>query len=313
MPILRRALASTLAAACVLWSAVAFADLTPEQVAARRQLIEQAQTARSTGDHARALELAELAGKLSMSVSLRRFIAEEQLALGDSAAALGSAELCAQGASVPGSVEAEHRAPCEEVASQAKASVGYIVIKLKSPVADVVVRAGGRDVPAELLGQRYVVTAGSIAIEASARGYKPVTQTARVGRGEEVAITLELTPLVSEQPPPTPEDSGHFRLSPLLPIGAGVALSGFAVAIGVAVSGKLALDDYEERCTTAGAPSSCVAEQTSLQSDLDTRAIVVDTALAVAGVGLVLGTIGIFLSGTTEAQKAALWQGKVIF
>lgn len=292
----------------------ASAEPSPEQVAARRQLIEQAQAAREAADHARALELASLAGELSMSVSLRRFIAEEQLALGQSAAALGSAELCARDAKVPGALGAEHLGACEALAAQAREHVGFVVLRLEPSAPGARVTIGGHEMPGALLGQRYVVTAGEAHIEVSAEGFAPAEARVTVEPGREAEVSLKLVAAPRRLPAPKPPAPARgFHLSPLLPVGGSVALSGLAVALGVGVSGKLALDDYEARCTSAGAAQSCRGEQSELQADLDTRSIVVNTALGVAGVGLVLGTVGVFMSGTSDAQKAALWQGKVLF
>jgi hypothetical protein len=60
----------------------------------RRALLAQAQRARTQGNHSLALYFAEQAGRLQMTSSVRRFIAEEQLALGQLAEAVTSAEQC---------------------------------------------------------------------------------------------------------------------------------------------------------------------------------------------------------------------------
>ena len=132
---------------------------------------------------------------------------------------------------------------------------------------------------------------------------------AATAAGGEISVVLDPQRI----PKKDLEPKKHFYLSPLLPIGASVAVAGAGVALGFGISGKLALDDYEERCTIAGAPSSCELEQAELQSDLDGRAIAVDIALGLAGAGLITGTIGVFLTGATDEQKAALWQGKILF
>src|SRR5690349_3172205 len=91
----RRRAATAAAAACAafLWAGSAGAQ-NAAAIAARRSLIEQAQQARRAGDHVRALDLAERATQISMSPSLRLFIAQEQTALGRLADAFGNADLC---------------------------------------------------------------------------------------------------------------------------------------------------------------------------------------------------------------------------
>src|SRR5260370_40380255 len=62
----------------------------------RRALLEQAEKARDAEDHPRALSLAISAGDIRMTPSLRRFIAEEQYAVGQLADAMRNAERCVQ-------------------------------------------------------------------------------------------------------------------------------------------------------------------------------------------------------------------------
>lgn len=285
------------------------ADLTGEQVAARRQLIEQAQSSRATGDYARALELAARAGELEMSVSLRRFIAEVQFEVGDPAAALGSAELCERDARAASA--SEHADACASVASSAREHVGFVVVRLSPEVQGARVELAGREVPRLLWGERYVVKPGAITATATAADHEAATATVEVARGEVVELALTLKPKPRTGPvalePPT------YELSVLVPIGASVAVAGFAVALGVGLSAVTALSDYEDRCTKAGAPRGCEAEQQSLQDDLDLRAIGVNVAFGTAALGLVVGTVGLLLSGTPDETQAALWQGKVLF
>lgn len=286
------------------------AELSSEQVAARRGLIEGAQSAREAGDHARALDLASRAGELKMSVSLRRFIAEEQLATGQFAGALGSAELCVREARTEAPKD-DHSKACEALVVAAKPRVAALVIQPKAPLPGLRVTVAGQAVPAALLGQKYLVNPGQVTVEASAEGYLPFRATVSAQAGTELQVIVDPKPKPKEKL--APKKDGGFVLSPLLPIGAGVAVAGGAVALGFGVSGQLALADYEDRCTVAGAPRSCVAEQSELQSDLDGRAIAFDVALSLAGAGLVVGTIGVFLSGASDEQKAAMWQGKILF
>lgn len=291
-------------------SALHAAELSSGEVAARRGLIEGAQSAREAGDHTRALDLATRAGELKMSVSLRRFIAEEQLAVGHFASALGSAELCVREARAEAAQD-EHGKACEAVVVAAKPRVASLVIQPKLSVPGLRVTVAGQAVPAALFGQRYLVDPGEVVVEAGAEGYEPFRVTVAPQAGAELQVVVDPKPKPKEKSPVKKE--GGFVLSPLLPIGAGVAVAGGAVALGFGVSGQLALADYEDRCTVPGAPRSCAAEQTELQSDLDGRAIAFDVALSLAGAGLVVGTIGIFLSGPSEEQKAAMWQGKILF
>lgn len=284
-------------------------DLSAEGVATRRQLIEEAQSARGAGDDAKALDLASRAGALQMSVSLRRFIAEEQLAVGRSAAALGSAELCVREAKADPR-GAEHGVACEGVLATARTRVAFVVLRVRPANAAIHVKVAGQDVPNALLGERYVVDPGETTIDAAAEGFYPLQRKVTTASGDVTSVKLELVP---RPPSKDAQKRGGFTLSPLVPVGASVAVAGGLVALGVGVSGKVALDDYKGRCTVSSAPSTCGAEQRSLQSDLDRRAIAVDVALGVAAAGLVAGTVGLLLPHPTKQQKAAMWEGKILF
>lgn len=65
-----------------------------QRAPSRGALLAQAQRARAQGNHSLALYFAEQAGRLQMTSSVRRFIAEEQRALDRPADALTSAEQC---------------------------------------------------------------------------------------------------------------------------------------------------------------------------------------------------------------------------
>jgi hypothetical protein len=292
-------------------------DLPTEAMAARRELIERAQTARQAGDHTAALDLAQRAGQVEMSVSLRRFIAEEQLEVGEPAAALGSAEVCARDARASG--KTEHADACAALVAKAKELVAFVVIRVAPDVPGALVKLGPSEVPRALWGQRYVVKPGLVQVSASAPNHEPATASVEVARGAvgEIVVTLRELPARPDPerlaPGPEAPVPSTFELSPWVPIGGSVAVAGFAVALGLGLSGVAALSDYEERCTARGAPAACVDEQAELQADLDRRAVGVNVALGTAAAGLVAGTIGIFLSGVSDEQRAALWSGKVLF
>ena len=133
-PKLARTLWITCAAA-TLAAAQAAAQADPDVMAAtRRELIQEAQQARGSRDHLRALELANRAGQLGMTTALRRFIAEEQSALGLLGAALDSAERCVREAprdTAPAS--AEHAEACEALAAELRPRVERAVQEAPPP------------------------------------------------------------------------------------------------------------------------------------------------------------------------------------
>lgn len=288
--------------------------LGPTEVAARRDLIEQAQQASTAGDHARALDLATRAGELAMSVSLRRFIAEEQLALGKHADALGSAEICAKDARA--SHADDHAAACDQVIARAKPEVGYVVVVAPAGAKGARVRVNDHELPAALVGQRFVVDAGDVVVDATAEDAKPFHLVVKVERGASIDVPVSFVALpkpLAPKAPVAPATEGRFVVSPLVPIGAAVAGASFLVALGVGVSGALALSDYEDRCTVPGAALSCAAEQRTLQDDLDVRGTVVNVAIGVGVAGAVTTAIGLIVGATTKAKPSAARFGVVAF
>jgi hypothetical protein len=107
----------------------------------RHELIEQAVHARASGSHAAALELANRASGLGMTPSLRRFIAEEQMALGMLRPALVSAEACAREAEQSALPNSDvHRRACEALANSLRPQVERTPAQENPPVQVTTVR-----------------------------------------------------------------------------------------------------------------------------------------------------------------------------
>lgn len=150
MPHLARTLWITFGAVSLLASQAA-AQADPEVMAASRaELINEAREARIAGDHARALDLGLRAGQLAMSTALRRFIAEEQTALGILGAALDSAELCVREAERdPSPTSAIHASACEALAGRLRPRVA----RGGSPAARPTEPSATRPLPTDLVAQ----------------------------------------------------------------------------------------------------------------------------------------------------------------
>lgn len=177
-------------------------------IAARRGLIDSAQQARAAGDHVRALDLAERAGRLSMTPSLRLFIAQEQYELGRLAEAYGNADTCMREADRDRTLRNRTviLTACRSLADTLRSRIGYVVVRVPaSTPAGLEVTVAGHPLMPVFYGAPYVVTPGAVLIEARAPGYVPFHQEVSVAPGttQDVTITLEREPL----PPPTPETS----------------------------------------------------------------------------------------------------------
>lgn len=299
---MRTPLLAAAALSIVSFAFSARAETSPEAMAARRDLIQQAQAKREAGDHAAALDLASRAGKIQMSVSLRRFLAEEHKALGSVAQGLGTAEQCEREAHAAGPDADVHAEACHKLVEELRPLVGYVVLRPVQKPDGLTIGVAGSDVPAPLWETRYPVTPGAVAVEAKAPAHKPYSSKVEVVRGAIVDVPIKLTPEpIAQTPsgigPEAPPPATKWKMSPLLPIGAGAAVVGFAVAGTLAIVSNGKLSDYKSRCVVAGAPASCAGDQTSLQSTLDGNAIFIDVGLAVGIAGLVVGGVGLYMSG----------------
>jgi hypothetical protein len=119
-------------------STEALAQVTDTELAARRTLIDQASAARAANNPQQALDLAQRAGRIQMTPSLRMFIAETLAAMGNHAEAMGAADRCAQEADrdTAASNRAQILASCRAVATNARTHVGYVTVTARGCVAD---------------------------------------------------------------------------------------------------------------------------------------------------------------------------------
>ncbi len=139
----RTALLAALAAVLIAGPAGA-QGANPALAATRRDLIAQALAARAANAHPRALDLAQRAGQIEMSVSLRRFIAEEQESVGLVAEAMNSAELCVREGA--GARDASvHVDACRAMSARIQGRIGRLTVSPPSPPPDGLTVLRGRD------------------------------------------------------------------------------------------------------------------------------------------------------------------------
>jgi hypothetical protein len=274
---------------------------TPADLASRRVLLEQAQKARDDGRHTEALDLAERAGAIKMTASVRRFIAEEQQSLGKLAEAFGSADQCIQEANQEASANAAAvRAGCIELRDGLKTKVGEVVLDVaKPPAQGLVVKVGGSIVNPALYGVAYVVTPGHVVIEATAPGFETFRKEIDIGAGAAERVTIELVASAKgadipkpEPKPPKPEPPAvatHTVRNPtwLYVAGSGVVLVGVGATLGILSNSSY--NDLKTRCT---APTPC--DRTQATSDKSS----IQTFDTFATIGIVGGAV-LAAAGTT--------------
>ena len=163
----------------------------------RQALLEQAEKARDAEDHPRALSLAIRAGDIRMSPSLRRFIAEEQYAVGQLADAMRNAEGCVQEATAAKALN-NRRAilrACTSLIGELQRSAARIIIVIADPIPpETEVLIGGQTLPESLYGLPYLSRSGEIHLEAKAPGRVPFQRDLVVGAQQEATVNVSLLP-----------------------------------------------------------------------------------------------------------------------
>ena len=176
------------------------AALTPAEGVMRRQLIADAEKAHNAGDHARALSLAQRASALEATPSLHYFIAREEEETGALADGYGTAQQC--------ELEAQHDPQlrgrdeilkkCREIESRLKERVGYVVVDVKDRPTGLRVKLSGQDLNEAALGIPYVITPGTVVVEATAPAHSPYRIEIAVPEGKTVNVSVTLAPQVPE-------------------------------------------------------------------------------------------------------------------
>jgi hypothetical protein len=200
-------------AALVLVGAVAprrALALTPAEWTIRNQLITDAKAAHTAGDHTKALSLALKALALEATPSLHYFVAREEEETGALADGFATAQQCGS--------EAEHDTTlhnrdeilkgCNEIENRLKGRVAYVVVEAKDRPEGLRVKLSGQDLNGAALGIPYVVTPGTVVVEATAPGRSPYRLEVAVPKGKtiNVAVTLEPAQALAQPPvaaPPT--------------------------------------------------------------------------------------------------------------
>ena len=162
---------------------------------ARRQLLEQAVQARSSGEHQRAIDLFRRAGEIQNSASIYGNISHEYEALHEYAEALGSAQECASVAQrePPSRPRDAVLRQCTASAESLRSRVGRVSVQLATPPAGTQVRMGNRAIPQAVWGVPYAVNPGSVVIEVTAPGMEPYRREVTVHAGSTQSVEIALT------------------------------------------------------------------------------------------------------------------------
>lgn len=254
---------------------------------ARRALTHEALEARAVGDHARALDRAQRAGQLGMTVSLRRFIAEEQSTLGQTGPALVSARAC-----VTEGEEAErqrqrgvreHGEACRAMVTTLEGQVGRVALRVVDPPTGTRVTVDGESVPGSEWGAAREVTPGSVRVTANAPGRPAFVRDVEVNAGETETVVVSLEAVEATERNPSGRErerrgsreggdlgslgrrnirGNDLRMSGGARVGVGpfVLFGAGALSLGLGtvffVVRNEASDDYQGMCDSRGCPES---------------------------------------------------------
>ncbi len=170
--------------------------------ATRRALIDQAAAAREAGDHARAIDLAQRASEIRMSVSLRMFLAEEQSAVGQITAAMDNAETCTREVRTEPNVTDREGvgARCRTLLETLTGRVAHVIVRVPDGVRGVQVHVAGDTIPSALWNMPYVVNPGDAVVDASGPGGTTFHRAVHLGEGETQTIDVVFGAAASAAP-----------------------------------------------------------------------------------------------------------------
>jgi hypothetical protein len=185
--------------AVLAFGATAAAQSGPAEVA-RRELLRDADVARTAGDHARALDLATRAGQIRMTTSLRLLLAQEHEATGHLVEALDHASGCAREAEADATMRNRQQVQgiCQALVASITPRVGNLVVQVSSPPPGLVVRVAGHEVNPALYGVAFPVMPGSVAVEVGGEGVVAAREEVQVRAGARVEVSPRVQVRVAE-------------------------------------------------------------------------------------------------------------------
>ncbi|MEO5726080.1 MAG: hypothetical protein ABI134_12500, partial [Byssovorax sp.] len=186
--------------------------------------------------------------------------------------------------------------------------IGKIVVALAEPGAGAAVTLNGAPLSAERLGVPVAVQPGTMTIEATHAGDKPVRREITIGAGETktvaIAFTSAAVPAVTTMPDTPPVEArpqgGGVRIAGFLVAGLGAAGMGAFIGVGLAAKSKFATVETEcgnVRCTDPKY-GSVIDSGKTLQT-------IANASLGAGIAGIVGGALMIALGGPSRAPLPA--------
>lgn len=262
----------------------------------RRELISGAEQARSAGDHQQALDLADRAGRVRMSPSLRLMIAQESQATGRLLPALDGAYRCAAEAQADRQTPNTERvlALCQALAQDLGRSVARLRVDVP-PSAGPGVRllVAGQEVPRDLWSMPVPVVPGLVTVEIVGGRGTMVHREVRVAAGSQLAVPIDPSAVLSRDVLRAVDAPREARRTgpgagPWALVGIGGLALGSAAVLFVLADGERSARDAS--CPTA-APCSDLATASAHDSTYRDEALAGNIALGVGAAGVVGGLV----------------------
>lgn len=280
-------------------------NVTPEDRETARSLMDDGDAKVAAGDLRGALDAYQAADRIMGVPTTGIEVAQTQAKLGELVEARDMALRVMrypQLADEPGAFAAA-RTAARDLAASLAGRIPTLQVDVKGPGATVPIEVSldGTTWPAGTHRHPRKVNPGTRVVRATAPGFEPTEQRLVLAEREQRVVSIELRPEAPPPPPPPPKPAPPPpTISPLVWIGAGLTVAGLGVG---AVTGGLSLSkasDAKELCHEDACPGTA-------QEDIDDSLLlanVSNVAFAVGGVGLVLGVVGIVLSGSEEPEDA---------
>ncbi len=302
------------------WLVVGAAAAQSADDALRRDLVEQAERARESGDHARSLDLATRAGQLRMTPSLALMLAQENEQLGHIVDALDRARQCASDALRDPNLHHRDRLAriCRDAATALAQRVARVVVHVPAADGTATVLVGGRTIPPAGWDVPIPVDPGDVVVRASTADGRRFERTVPVAAGASADVTVALRVVPTESAVPTVAAVTTVATPTPLPapaeptsrrrVGAGpwvVGASGAALLVtaGVlwAVHGS-AISARDGECSVAGChPAALDFDQTARNLTLGTN-----VTLGLGGAAMTAGVIWYVVARTRRTESIAM-------
>lgn len=285
-----------------------------------RALLEKGDAAMTAGDTRGALKNFQAAHALLNLPATGMAVARAHIALGELVEArdmaLSVLQIPAAANEKPANVEARKEA--EKTADDLAKRIPSLELDVQTSAPDLVLEVDGAIVPRPAYVVPRKVNPGEHVVRATAAGMKPFESKMKVAEGEEKKVSVRLTP-DGDGPGPRDPNTPNLRpgvdveevpqkssgVSALVPVGFAIAGAGLLTG---AIAGGVAIAQVDAAKEDHGCKKTCPeSERDALEKDLDpsrTTAWVSNIGFITAGVGAILGTVGIVMTVTQRSPDA---------